>query len=231
MEESGRPLPNRVVVQRKALVGGLHLLYWLVREEVAHTTKFNSLKEVAILLGCDYLRELNLGRNAQYSSEQIIAELLQCLSQVIQEQIISDLQSSELFSLMTEESTDIAVLKQLVLVGRYLTDEGVKASFLCITDIPNDTAETIEGSMLKFVRDKSLQIMRLCAFSSDGASVMTGRLSGVAVRLKRHSPRVIAVHCINHRLALAAAHAFDTIPYLQQFKSILQSLFFFFLSE
>ena len=62
-----------------------------------HTTKFNSLKEVAILLQCEYFHELNLGRNAQYSSEQIIAEMLQCLSQVIEEQIISDLQSSVFF--------------------------------------------------------------------------------------------------------------------------------------
>ena len=90
------------------------LLYWLVKEEVAHTTKFNSLKELAIKLGCDYLRELSLGRNAQYTSEQIVSELLQSLSIVIDEQILSDMQSSEYFSLMTDESTDIAVLKQLV---------------------------------------------------------------------------------------------------------------------
>ena len=50
---------------------------------------------------------------------------------------------------MTDESTDIAVLKQLVLVGRYLTDEGLKTSFLCITDIPNGTAKTIEGAIHK----------------------------------------------------------------------------------
>ena len=74
----------------------------------------------------------------------------------------------------------------------YLTDEGVKTFFLCITDIPNGTAETIEGSMLKFVWEKSLQILRLCAFSSDGASVITGRLSGVAVRLKRHSSLLVS---------------------------------------
>lgn len=81
---------SRVVLQQKALIGALHLLYWLAKEEVAHTTKFNSLKEVAILLGCDYLHELNLGRNAQYPSEQVVAEMIQCLSQVIEEQILSD---------------------------------------------------------------------------------------------------------------------------------------------
>ena len=124
---------------------------------------------------------------------------------------------------MTDESTDISVLKQLVLIGRYLTDEGVKTSFLCIKDIPNGRAETIEEA-----GDKVLQITRLSAFGSDGAAVTTGRLSGVAVRLTRHSPRMIAVHCVNHRLALAAAHASDTIPYLQKFKTIIQSLFIFY---
>ena len=49
---------------------------------------------------------------------------------------------------MTDESTDISVLKQHVLIGRHLTDEGVKTSFLCIKDIPNGTAETIEEAML-----------------------------------------------------------------------------------
>ena len=38
-----------VVVQRNALIGALQLMYWLAKEEVAHTTKFNSL---AIRFGC-----------------------------------------------------------------------------------------------------------------------------------------------------------------------------------
>ena len=58
---------SRILVQRKAIIGVLHLLYWLAKEEVAHTTKFNSLKDLAIRLGCEYFRELSLGRNAQYS--------------------------------------------------------------------------------------------------------------------------------------------------------------------
>ena len=75
--------------------------------------------------------------------------MLQCLSLVIEERILSDMQSSDFFSLMTDESTDIAVLKQLVLVRRYLTEGGVKTSFLHIEDIINDRAETIEGAILQ----------------------------------------------------------------------------------
>ena len=57
---------------------------------------------------------------------------------------------------------------------------------------------------------------------------MIGRINGLAARLKRHSPRMISVHRVNHRLALTATHAADGIPYLQHFKSILQTLFFFY---
>ena len=221
----------RVTIQRKALIGALHLMYWLAKEEVAHTTKFNSLKDLVISLGCDYLRELSLGRNAQYSSEQIISELLQSLSLVIEERILNEMQSSNFFALMTDESTDIAVMKQLVLVGRYLpteSDTGIQTSYLHIVDLPNGTADTIETAMLRYLSDKTLPVTKLHAFGSDGASVMTGRLTGVGVRLKSHSPNMIAVHCINHRLALAASNASDSIPYLKQFKSLLQTLFYFY---
>ena len=38
----------------------------------------------------------------------------------------------------------------------------------------------------------------------------------------------MSVHCINHRFALAAAHAADNIPYLKRFKETVQLLFLFY---
>ena len=67
--------------------------------------------------------------NFHYTSEQTIRELLQCLSSVIEEQILEDIRSSNSFALMTDESTDIAILKQQILVARYMTETGVKTSF------------------------------------------------------------------------------------------------------
>ena len=114
-----------VLINRKALIGALKMKYWLAKEEIAHTTKFPSLMELSIQLGSDYLQELNLDGNANYTSEQTIRELVQCLSSLVEKQILENIRSSEFFALMTDESTDIAVLKQLVLVARYLTKEGV----------------------------------------------------------------------------------------------------------
>ena len=214
--------------QRMALVGAMKLLYWLAKEEIPLTTKFSSLKDLAIHLGNQYLKELYVGGNAHYTSEQSISELLQCISTTIDEKIVSDLKSSPFFVLMTDESTDISVLKQLVLVCRYSTCSGIKTSFLQITDIPNGTADTIEAALLRVLSGNGVDISRLRRFGTDGAAVMTGSRNGVATKLRSHSPRMILVHCINHRLALAAAHAADDIPYIQRFKSILQSLFYFY---
>ena len=54
----------------------------------------------------------------------------------IEEKILLEMQCRSYFSLMTDKSNDIAVLKQLVLVGRYkMSDSGVKTSFLHIQDM------------------------------------------------------------------------------------------------
>ena len=44
-------------------------------------------------------------------------------------------------------------------------------------------------------------------FASDGASVMLGKKSGVATRLKARFPQLMTWHCLNHRLELAVNDA------------------------
>ena len=87
---------QRVLIQQKVLVGALKMVYWLAKEEVAHTTKFASLMQLCTNLGADYLRELHLGGNACYTSEQIIAEFLHCLSTVIEDDLLTYLAKAEL---------------------------------------------------------------------------------------------------------------------------------------
>ena len=167
---------STISAQRKALVGAMKLLYWLAKEDISITTKFSSLLDLSIQMGNDYLKELHLGGNAHYTSEQSISELLQCLSTTIEEDIVSALKSSPYFALMTDETTDISVLKQLVLVCKYSTCSGIKTSYFQITDIPNGTADTIETALLQILREKEIDVSKLHGFGSDGAAVMVGEL-------------------------------------------------------
>ena len=220
---------QQVAAQRKAVIGALKVVYWLAKEELAYTTKYESLLKLAQNLGCTYLKDLCLGENASYTSRQIIGEFLQCLSRVVKKEQMLQLNSSPFYSLMTDESTDVAVMKQLVAVARCILPSGVvKTMFLDITDLQDGTASTIEQSLLLCLERYGLDISKSRGFGSDGAAVMVGRRNGVATRLKARQPRLLAVHCINHRLALAAAHAADQIPYLQQFKATVRTLYLFY---
>ena len=125
-----RALEKQITLQRNAVVGAMKIMYWLAKEEVAHTTKYESLLDLAIDLGCNYLKELHIAGNATYRSRQIVGEFLQSISSQVEEDTLQQLASSTYLSLMTDESTDISVLKQLVLVIRYLLPTGnVTTSF------------------------------------------------------------------------------------------------------
>ena len=89
-------------------------------------------------------------------------------------------------------------------------------------------AKTISKSIEQFLRDSDIDQHAMSGFGSDGASVMVGRRSGVATRLKETNPSLINVHCICHRLALASKDAFSEIPYLKKYEEILTSLFKFY---
>ena len=155
----------------------------------------------------------------------IINEFLKVIATVINQ--LSELGNSKFYSLLTNESTDILVKKQLVLVARYFSQAEVKTAFIHIEDLINGTASTITDAILSYCHMKSLDINKLRGFASDGAPVMVGCRTGVAKQLKEASPSLISVHCVNHRLALAASHAAVNIPYLQRFKTNLYNLFLF----
>ena len=72
---------NRVItVQEQALVGALKCLYWLCKERIAHTTKYQSLLDLAESLGCNYLHHLYVGENAKYKSERFLQEAVASLA-------------------------------------------------------------------------------------------------------------------------------------------------------
>ena len=57
---------------------------------------------------------------------------------------------------------------------------------------------------------------------------MTGERTGVAARLKQINSKLINVHCVCHRLALACAGASDDTKYITQVEGVLLQLWKFF---
>ena len=75
-----------------------------------------------------------------------------------------------------------------------------------------------------------LELSDLKAFSSDGASVMTGVDGGVAAKLRRMDDckTMINVHCVCHRLALACSDMGDELQFVKDFELTMIQLWKFF---
>ena len=91
--------------------------------EISHTTTYPHLLTLAENLGCEYFKALNVGCNATYTSPQIVAEFLEVIDGLVLEDILGGMRGSSAFSIMVDESTDVSMLKQLVLCGRAVGDK------------------------------------------------------------------------------------------------------------
>ena len=218
-----------VSAERMTVIAAMKCLYWLAKNEVPHTTKYQPLLQLLESMNCPYVESLKQGRNATYTSEMIIQDFLSTMASQVEEETLRHLMDSPYIGLMCDESTDISVLKQLVLYGRFIDESGtIQTAFLEIKDLFNGTAETIEVALMKYCDDRSISWRKVMGFGSDGAAVMTGRRSGVATRLKVHNPHMVSIHCVAHRLALAAAQSADAVPYLKKFKNVMTNLYKFY---
>ncbi len=78
------------------------------------------------------------------------------------------------------------------------------------------------------MESKGLNVANLVGMGTDGASVMTGRKTGVVVRMREHSPAIVGVHCAAHRCALAASQAANGIPQMAHYSRVVSNIFHYF---
>ena len=95
-------------------------------------------------------------------------------------------------------STGIASLKQLVIFAKYLVAGLPQTNFFKVVSLQDGKAETIEQKLVEVCQTCKISLTKYFGFGSDGASVMVGRSSGVATRLKKHNSEIISIHCGTH---------------------------------
>ena len=143
--------------ERKAFIGHLKCMYWLIKAEVPHTTNFESLVELCESLGCEYLQNIRKADNAKYTSERFMQEVVEVLGKVVQDEILKEVKASPFFAILADETTVIAVLEQLILYVRYLSGKGtIECSFLGSFELPNCKAQTITDKICSVCNDLDL---------------------------------------------------------------------------
>ena len=89
-------------------------------------------------------------------------------------------------------------------------------------------AESIYSAIVECLKQKDLQVSRIMGMGFDGASIFSGKKSGVQTRIKKLAPHALFVHYHCHLLQLACVQAANATPRIKHAYTTLIALWKFF---
>ena len=119
----------------------LYLIYWLCKEEVAHS-KLNSILKLLEIVGLTDIKDFTKRSNT------VLKELFLTLGDQLMEDIIQEIKKSNVYGLLTGEVTDLTNALQLVTFIKYY-DQNLGDARTCFVDVSDvlEGYDVLEGSM------------------------------------------------------------------------------------
>ncbi|MCO5547158.1 hypothetical protein L7F22_000601 [Adiantum nelumboides] len=159
-----------------------------------------------------------------YHNDKACATFIYYISESLLQDIVRDIQASDFFSLMMDESTDIGQVQHMIVVVNFMKDLEPVTAFLGLLEIQKGTSSHLYDSCKFFMTQLGLDSTKMACLGTDGASSMIGRKNGLGVRLQRDSPYMTRVHCIAHRASLCLANAVKDSPYAQEIDHLINDI-------
>ena len=135
----------------------------------------------------------------------------QCVANVISNEIKQAIHESPFVSLLIDETVNVTFHKKLIVsfFDTSMKNGCAKTVFHWNYTVAAGDAETIYNKLVEVCENIALDPRKIVGLGSDGAWCqmvrILGKKTGVGVRLKACSPHLTHVHCITHRVNLAAS--------------------------
>ncbi|CAI7928398.1 unnamed protein product, partial [Closterium sp. NIES-54] len=126
-------------------------------------------------------------------------ENLRAISTYLQELQRSHLLESPWIGLSLDESTDRIHGKHLIVYATFFRGTGVVNEFITLITVDRADATSLTSAVVQYLTGIGLDLQKISAISTDGASVMTGKNNGVVARLRMRIPHLASTHCVAHR--------------------------------
>ena len=138
-------------------------------------------------------------------STEIQNNILQVMVGIVREKICTAVKKAGGYSVLANETTDCSKQEQLAIVLKYVDEETAvqHEHFLTYVQATSLNASSLSTYILDTLKNNGLDPTLIVSQAYDGASVMSGRCSGVQKRIKEVAPVAIYIHCYAHCLNLA----------------------------
>ncbi|KAL1267092.1 hypothetical protein QQF64_002767 [Cirrhinus molitorella] len=129
-------------------------------------------------------------------------EIIALCAELVRDEIAKKVHETGFLAVIADEAKS-SKTEQLSVCIRYTVGLQIKERFICFVDCSNsrDAAGIVSG-IKEGLQSCGLKDIPIIAQSYDGASVMSGHLSGVQQRIREEFPFAVYVHCMAHKLNL-----------------------------
>lgn len=169
-------------------------------------------------------------KNEKYTSSAIQSEMIDTLASMVREEIAESVKACHYFSVQADEAKDVSKTEQLSIVVRFYDEVShcIQECFISFTPMVLLDAASITDIILKSLTKLGFDYKSsLVGLGFDGASVMSGGISGVQKRIQDKAPFAYYVHCYGHRLNLVLINVAKHVPQAAEFFSLLEQLYIF----
>jgi hypothetical protein len=167
-------------------------------------------------------------RNETYFSHTIQNEIIHAMAQETLKCIVNEVKESKYYSIIVDSTIDISKIDQFSLSVRYVNRNGhAQESFICFEELPGATADDFFEVLKDCVEHTGLDLSLCRGQAYDGASTMSGRISGLQAKVKQVSPNALYIHCCAHNLNLVLIDSVQSCTRAISFFGTLETLYTF----
>jgi Domain of unknown function (DUF4371)/hAT family C-terminal dimerisation region len=204
------------------------------REVINEASAGNFLALVALVARYDPVLEEIVKRPAgscKYLSPAIQNELISSASSAVKKQLLHEIREAPFYSILADGTQDITKQDQISCVIRYVAIDSdkctieVKESFLGFFNVVDQSAKGMVELFKSILSDVNVNKCRGQGY--DGASVMSGKMSGVHKRMQDNVTvnNALYVHCCAHNLNLVLCDAAEASSEVKTFFAVIQEIY------
>ena len=155
------------------------------------------------------------------TSMSIQNDLLTSIESTVMDHLKHEIQLVDFVSFQVDEASDICSKEYVSIVMRYALQDGPVERFLGFFNIRQRNAEGIFQIIKEALDSYECDYRKIVSITCDGASVMSGSVNGVAMKMKELNSSIFSVHCHAHKLNLVIS---DTVKSLLPVRTFFSSI-------
>lgn len=177
---------------------------------------FRQLLRFRVNSGDEILRQhLKLASaRATYISKSTQNEIISTCGEFVLKEIIKKVDLGGFYSIMFDETTDLAHISQMSIVIRYVDGNCIREDFVQFLDCYNEgfdvqdeepslTGKKIGELVLNKMKSMEQNVNQCVGVCTDGCAVMTSKLRGSVSTVLQCATNAVRCHCFNHALNLS----------------------------